>query len=91
MLSTVLDYASNPFVVGAVSLVTGVVSSQKIKDWISGVPSELRVALSSLESQTKQQIASATSDVIAKVSPAMPVAPVAPAPAAPAAPAHPAA
>ena len=87
MLSTLLEYATNTVVVAAVALVCGVVFSQKIKDWFSGVDSATRAAIAGVETKLKTDIAAAKADVIAKL-PHLPVVTVAaPAPAAVTAPA----
>lgn len=95
MLSTALSYLNTAAVAGALCLVVGIVFSQKIKDFFSGVPTELRTALSGVETKAKADIKNATSDVLrglpvpAPAAPAAPVAPPAPVVAAPAAPVAP--
>ena len=83
MLTTVLAYASNTVVVAAIALVVGVVFSQKIKDFFTGVPSELRAAMAAVEAKTKADLQAATGDVLSKLPTGVakvvaPVAPVAP-------------
>jgi hypothetical protein len=83
MFTTVLAYASNTVVVAAIALVVGVVFSQKIKDFFTGVPSELRAAMSAVEAKTKADLQAATGDVLSKLPTGVakvvaPVAPVAP-------------
>lgn len=78
-----------------VAFVAGVMLSTKVKDFIKGVPAELRAALSATEKAALAEVSAAKSAAIAKVTgakvavaPAAPAAPVvaAAAPAAPAAP-----
>jgi hypothetical protein len=59
----------------------GVVLSQKVKDYIKGVPSEARTALSNIEKNVLADVKQAQSDVIARLPGAAP-APKAPLPAA---------
>lgn len=78
-----------------VAFVAGVLLSTKVKDFIKGVPAELRAALSATEKAALAEVFAAKSAAIAKVTgakvavaPAAPAAPVvaAAAPAAPPAP-----
>jgi len=46
-------------IVGAASFITGVFSSQKVKDWLAGVPSDLRSALKSVEGDALGRIKAA--------------------------------
>lgn len=92
MFGTVLSYLENAIVTGCIGLVCGMLFGPKIKDWLAGVPADLRAALNGVEAKAKADIASATTKVISTlpapppvVKPAAPVAPVAPAPAVPAA------
>lgn len=59
------------------AFVAGVLLSQKVKDWFSGVPSHVRADLSALESTALGRIKAAQSSVLAdlkiKVAPAVPV------------------
>jgi hypothetical protein len=75
----------------AVALAAGVVLSQKIKDLVKGVPSDVRSALSAAETNALAAAKQAQTEVLTKLLPAAAkpvVAPVTPAaPAAPAAPA----
>lgn len=66
----------------ATSIVT-LVFSQKIKDWVNGVPAELRAGLTSVETKLKADVKAYQTALVAKVTaaPAAPAAPVAPAPA----------
>lgn len=102
-MSTFLDYATNAFVTGAIGLTLGILFGQKIKDFVMGIPSDVRSTADGLVSKVKADLAAARLDVISKyvpvaVKPTAPVAPAAPpapvvappaatAPAAPAAPA----
>lgn len=72
----------------AVTALTTLVFSTKIKDWFSGVPADLRAGLTAVETKVKADVKAYQADLIAKVTPASKVvAPVAPpAPAAPVAP-----
>lgn len=79
-MDTLLAYATNTVVVGAVCLVLGVVFGQKIKDYIVGTPSELRSVMSTLEANTKAEVKAATADVFSKLLPTS-VKPAVPAPA----------
>lgn len=100
MFTTALEYLSNTFVVAAISLVVGVVFSQKVKDYLMGIPADVRTALNGVEAKVKQDLAAVRSDVLQKLpvvltpktalAPAPAAAPIAAAPAAPA-PAAPAA
>lgn len=73
------------------------VFAQKIKDFFTGVPADLRSGLSAIEANVKADVKKYQAEVIAKVTPApapvvkAPVAPAVVATAAPAAPAAPAA
>lgn len=69
MFSTAIDYLSNAFVAGAIGLVCGVIFSQKIKDWITGVPADFRTLMKSVEADVKTKAAAAVADVFAKVAP----------------------
>lgn len=86
MVDAVTAYLVNPFIAAAIGVVLGIVFGQKIKDFVTGVPSEFRSAMSSVETKAKADVSAAVADVFAKIVPATakPVAPVAPA--APAAP-----
>lgn len=79
-------------VVGAAAFVAGVFLSQKVRDKINGVPSNLRADLKSVEQAVLNRVHAASSDVVAEVNavasqvPPTPAASPAPAPAAPSAP-----
>lgn len=66
-----------PAVAVLAAFVAGVVLSTKVKDWLQGVPSELRSHLIDLEASIKAQVKAASArvvaDVKAKVLPATPV------------------
>ena len=61
MLATALEYISNAFVAGAIGLALGVAFGTKIKDFVTGVPAELRSAASALVTDTQAKIAAAIS------------------------------
>lgn len=71
----------SPFVIVIASVlasfVAGVVFSQKIKDWVGGVPSSLRSDLNLLQTHVVAQVAAAqkavVADIHAAVVPATPV------------------
>ena len=86
-MQTVLAYITNTFVVGAVCLVLGVVFSQKIKDYIAGVPAGFRTAMNTVEANAKTEVKTAIANVLAKHSPVTATVNPAPAPASPPAPA----
>jgi hypothetical protein len=80
------------WLVGALgaAFIAGVFLSGKVKDWLFGVPADLRAALKSAESNLSAQIMAAQKKVVADavktLAPVMPTV-VKPAPAAPPAPA----
>ncbi len=80
-MQSFLAYATNTVVLCVASLVAGVVFGQKIKDYISGVPSGFRTAMKSVETKAKADAQAAIADVFAKITPAAakPAAPAAPA------------
>jgi hypothetical protein len=87
-MSAILAYVDLTLVGYVAVFVVTLVFSQKIKDYFSGVPAELRTGMSSLEAKAKSDLRAAAAGVIAKYTSASapapaPVAPVAPAPAAP--------
>lgn len=69
MFSTFLGYLENSLVVGSICLVLGVVFSQKIKDWLLGVPTDFRKAMVNVEAKAKADVQAAISDVFAKINP----------------------
>lgn len=54
----------------AVAFIAGVVLSQRVKDKLRGVPSELRSAIASTESQTLTAMKAAQADALSKLLPA---------------------
>lgn len=75
-----LDFLTNleiNIVVGAVALLGGVVFSTKIKDWFKGIPSQLRVAINSVETDSLAKIKAAQAQVLAQIAPPVPAAKVA--------------
>ena len=68
-MSTILAYATNTVVVGAACFVVGVLFSQKVKDWVFGVPSTFRASMKSLEGTIESEVNAATADVFAKFAP----------------------
>jgi hypothetical protein len=96
-----LEYFNLTLVASFATFVVGVVFSQKIKDWVSGVPAEVRAAMKGVEAAALGNVKVAQASVLAQLKTALPplptvtaavtapvVAPVAPAPApAPATPA----
>ena len=63
------DFIDFNIVVAAVvvAFVAGVVLSQKVKDWIAGVPASLRSELNTLETSVKAQVKTAQAAVVADV------------------------
>lgn len=53
------------------SFVVGVLFSQKVKDWFSGVPATLRADLNAIEANVKAQVQGAQKQVVAQVSAAV--------------------
>jgi hypothetical protein len=81
-------------VASAICFVCGVVFSQKIKDWVRGVPSDLRTALGGVETNALGAVKAAQMKVLAEIGAAVPAVkppapPVVVVPAAPAAPISP--
>lgn len=86
MLNHFLAYATNTVVLCAACSVATLVFSQKIKDYIAGVPSGFRAAMTSVEDKAKADARAAVADVFSKLTPAAakaPPVPQAPAPEAP--------
>lgn len=77
-METLLAYATNTAVVGVAGLVVGVIFSQRIKDYLSGVPTGFRTAMTAVEAKAKADAQAAIADVFARFTPS-PVKPVAPA------------
>jgi uncharacterized membrane protein len=84
MVNAVTAYVTNPVIAGVIGIVLGTMFGTRIKDFITGVPSEFRSAMSAVESKAKADVKAATADVFSKLVPA-PAAPVKAAPPAPAA------
>lgn len=68
------------------TFVTGVVFSQKIKDWFKGVPSDVRRALNNVETNALGNVKLASAKVLTQLTSALPPAPAVTPPAAPEAP-----
>lgn len=93
MITSVSDFFSTLQLVilcSAATFIVGVIFSQKVKDWLAGVPSDLRSALKSVEADVLGKLKLAQADVVGKLihassvdsSPAVvqkPLAPTAPA------------
>lgn len=86
-----LEYFNTTIVACFATFVATLVFSQKIKDFVAGVPADLRSNLSALETSVKADVKSYQASLIAKIAPASsnkaappvavaPVAPVAPVP-----------
>jgi hypothetical protein len=88
-MANLFAYIDVSIVINVGIFVATMVFSQKIKDFFSGVPSDLRSSLSSIETSVKADVKNYTSGLVAKIAPAP--APVVKAPVAPPAPAAPAA
>ena len=86
-MSSILAYVDLTLAGYVAVFVATLVFSQKIKDYFTGVPSELRTGISSLETKAKADLKAAAASVIAKYTPAPAPAPAAPAPVAPVPPA----
>jgi hypothetical protein len=69
-MSTFLEYFNIGIAVNVVVFVVTLVFSQKIKDWINGIPSDLRAGLSKIESATVSQVKAAQTSVVASLTPA---------------------
>ena len=79
MLSTVIDYASSTLVLCAVSFVAGGILWPKVKGFVLQEPAALRPTLSALEGKIKNDLRTASADVISRYVPAATKAPVPPA------------
>ena len=79
-MSAILAYVDLTIVGYVAVFVATLVFSQKIKDFLSGVPADMRSGFSSLEASVKADVKSYQAAVIAKLTPPPPQ-PVAPAPA----------
>jgi hypothetical protein len=80
-MDTVLAYLSNAFVAGAIGLTLGIVFGQKIKDFVTGVPADVRATSEALITKVKADLNTARLDVLAKFVPAATKPAVPPAPA----------
>jgi outer membrane biosynthesis protein TonB len=98
MLKEFLTDTTITVIVANVAFAAGVVLSQRIRDWVKGVPAQARLGLTAAEKAVVAAVKEAEAEVISKLLPAglvekldPPAAPVAPvAPAAPVAPLAPA-
>lgn len=85
-----LDYLNLTAVSLAATFVLTLIFSQKIKDFLAGVPASLRADLKSIETSVKADVANYQKTLVSKISPApapvakVDVAPLAPLPPAPA-------
>lgn len=73
-------------IVDVVIFLAGVFLSTKIKDWLKGIPADVRKALQEVEAATVERIATATSNVTSQLPKPTVAAPAAPAVVAPPAP-----
>jgi hypothetical protein len=80
MVNAVTAYVTNPVIAGVIGLVLGALFGTKIKDFLTGIPSEFRTAMNTVEAKAKADVKAATADVFSKLVPAAPkvVAPAAP-------------
>lgn len=78
MFATLLGYLDSAMISGAICLVAGVIFSQKIKDFITGVPAGFRSAMTSVEAKAKADVQSAIADVFSKLTPVATKAPAPP-------------
>lgn len=69
-MSTVIDYLSNAFVAAAIGLTLGILFGQKIKDFVTGVPADVRATSEALITKVKADLNTARLDVLAKFVPA---------------------
>lgn len=86
-MSSIIAYVDLTLVGYVAVFVATLVFSQKIKDFLAGVPADMRANLQALETSVKADVQSYQASLIAKIAPAKPpmVTPVPVAPAAPAA------
>jgi hypothetical protein len=77
-MSTVIDYLSNAFVAAAIGLTLGILFGQKIKDFVMGVPADVRATSEALITKVKSDLTAARLDVIAKYTPTAVKPPAAP-------------
>ncbi len=66
-MSMIFAYLNAYVIIAIVSLLVGVVFSQKIKDWIAGVPSNVRTELRKIEAEAIQRVQAAQAQAIASV------------------------
>jgi hypothetical protein len=66
-MSSIFAYVNLTLVACAATFVATLVFSQKIKDWFSGVPSELRTGLKGIEAKILADVKTYQADLIAKV------------------------
>ena len=69
MFQTLLGYLNLTAIVGAAAFGAGVVFSQKVKDYIAGVPADLRKGLTDLEAAAIARAKQAQADVINRLHP----------------------
>lgn len=83
MVNAVTAYVTNPIIAGVIGLVLGALFGTKIKDFLTGIPSDFRSAMNTVEAKAKADVKAATADVFAKIVPAAPKVVAPPAPPAP--------
>jgi hypothetical protein len=69
-ISSVGDFFSTAQLVlisSAAAFGAGVYFSQRVKDWLAGVPSDLRAALKGVEADVQAKVKAAQADVVGKV------------------------
>lgn len=76
-------YLNTTLVACLATFVVTLVFSQKIKDWLFGVPSELRAGLKQIEAAVLGHLSATTQQVVAQVTAQLPVSPPAAPPAQP--------
>lgn len=67
-----LSYIPVDAVIGVVAFAAGVILSQKVKDKLAGVPSEVRAAVSSFEASAQAAVTNAKNDALAKIKASIP-------------------
>ncbi len=72
---SILDYLNVTVICSGAAFAAGVIFSQKILDFVKGVPSEARAVLKSAESGVVAKLASAKADVITDIQNKLGVAP----------------
>lgn len=68
-MSTFLEYFNLGLVVNVVVAATVLIFSQKIKDFINGVPAHSRAAISQLEAQVLTKVKAFEQELVAKIMP----------------------